>query len=163
MKPALLSHFRGRAAFGTRVDLVDGIGVELAEVFREAKASYPPSWFSAGPPSEHDANAFRALVWRIADRRFLDLLRAHYVRTKHIEDQEAAQQFQAEQQLDARRFLHVLAELVDSLADEDRELLGRSTKGQPTPMTDAERIRLHRLRQKLAQTIRDRIKDPDKS
>ena len=108
------------------------------------------------PDSEHMAE-FDRYFWRLARVRQLDELRRLYVRRRSVPlDEDAAGDERPIERLEARDYLRRLAVLIAKLPEEDRNLLimgsqPRSAGGAAS--TNANRVRVHRLRKMLAEQI----------
>ena len=116
-----------------------------------SKAASPSGWRPmTESPTEEEARRFRALVWTILKRRFVDSVRHRYVEREllpHLATNYGLANMDA--QVQARQLLGRLATLVDNLPERDRELLMLGASQRDGALTGAERVRLLRLRAKL--------------
>lgn len=160
-----VAHRLGTAA---AEDVVARVCAEFFESFSESKKEspnkYPEEWFASKELTGKKAHAFRALLWKATRRRMYDQLRQEYVRREcPIEDAPdvASQDTPPTDVLfDTKRFLVFLDRWIGQLSPSDRELLtlagigpGQDNKMSPRSLTDGERVRLVRLREKLAYLV----------
>lgn len=155
----LAAFLEARAGLGpiTAREVVDALATELAERFQERGRRYPAAWFREGTPEPKLVAAYVRLLQTIALRRSYDHLRAEYRQrrlrpalTEHLRDEGRPPSI--ERTVDARRFLSVLTSELEKLTVAERELLLMGDRLQPA--SGRERIRLFRLRRRLASAVK---------
>jgi len=155
----LAAFVEARAGLGPVMarEVVDALAAELAERFQERGRRYPTAWFRQGTPEPKLVAAYLKLLKTIALRRSYDHLRAEYRQrrllpalSEHLRDEGRPPSM--ERAVDARRFLSVLTSELEKLTVAERELLLMGDRLQPA--SGGERIRLFRLRRRLASTVK---------
>src|SRR5262249_49513205 len=133
---------------------------ELAERFQAGRRLYPVDWFQEEAPEPRTAGAYLELLRTIALRRSYDYPRAEYRRRRlrpaleeHLRDE--GRRPSLERTVDARKFLAALASELEKLTVEERELLLKGDRHQP--VSGRERIRLYRLRRRLAGAVKKEL------
>lgn len=144
----------------TAREVVDAMGAELAERFQVNRRQYPAPWFQEVAPEPKLTVAYLELVRTIALRRSYDFLRAEYRRKRlmpaleeHLRDE--GRPPSVERTVDARKFLGALVAELEKLTVAERELLMKGDRLQPA--SGSERIRLHRLRRRLAAAVKKEL------
>lgn len=160
----LLRHVRARlpGLSDQHADLVQEALLGLTQELRRRPDAYPTSWqgrFDTPEPGER--NHLRALAITILRRRIADRFAAQtreWSSRVQRSERETAQTRPEHQHL-MKQLYAVLIEALQSASEEERSLLIR-TELEPAdrpPLTAAERQRLHRLRQRLDETVRARL------
>jgi hypothetical protein len=139
------------------LDAVAAVHESLAVQFatREFAAAHP-TWSGHAVPLSDQVAEFDRVLWRLARLRLLDELRRLYLRKRSVPlDDALVAGERTEARIEAREYLRRLAELVEALPADDRELLSLASdaSGGPMHMTNADRVRLHRLRKMLAERL----------
>jgi hypothetical protein len=151
----MVAFVKRRATALDAEDLVDAACVELADRLHTSAEKYPRSWFLNEAPTPTEELQFRGLVWQICKRRLQDQLRREYVRRQQsggLPHAEASPN--PETVTIAKQLLVRLAEEIDSLSLEDRELLASTLESEGrAPISNRNRMRLSRLRRELATKI----------
>lgn len=167
LRPAFVRFVEQRLPTSSAEDAVGDVIREVVEGFREHAAEYPASWFERARPQDSEVHAFRALLWKVMRRRTYDELRRSYVRAREDARMEAESEGAAipaaEDVIDAKRFLACLARHIEDLPVSDRDLIGRGVEdrdNRSSPLSGKERVRLYRLRRKLAALVRDDLGIP---
>jgi len=158
----LVGFLEARAGLTTATarEVVDALGTELTERFQVDRRQYPAAWFREEVPEARIAGAYYELLRTIALRRSYDYLRAEY---RHRRLQPALQEHlrdeggrpSVERTVDARKFLAALSAELEKLTVEERELLLKGDRAQPA--SGRERIRLYRLRRRLAAAVKKEL------
>lgn len=151
IRPLLERAVRRRVLIGSSQDTLAEVAAELTRRLKTAAAEYPASWFGGAVPPESDQHLFRGLVFRILERRIADELRRAYLRrrgTSEALDEQAAATRDPETLAAAREKLRRLAEKIEELPADDRELLYAVGDGAQH-LLPRDRVRLHRLRRRL--------------
>ena len=129
-------------------EIVSKAMAELTERLTNAPAGYPESWFSLDDePPQTDSDKLRHLATTVARRRAYDVLRHHYVRSR-LDRPPPVTHDDLEPRLWARERLKQVAEFMSTLTEEERELLATSVENGHQ-LSNAERVRLHRLRSRI--------------
>ncbi|HEY8209067.1 MAG TPA: hypothetical protein VIG99_16365 [Myxococcaceae bacterium] len=151
---------RAGLSLGTAREVVDAMAAELAERFQANRRHYPAVWFREVAPEPKLTAAYLELLRTIALRRSYDYLRAEYRRRRllpaleeHLRDE--GRHPSLERTVDARKFLGALAAELEKLTVAERELLMKGDRLQPA--SGSERIRLHRLRRRLAAAVKKEL------
>ncbi len=150
-------------------DLVNDALLGLAERVRTQPALCPVSWLrDEDPEDEVDREHLTRLAHAILRRRAADLFRkrarewALRVDTGDApaESLGASSEVSAERRDTAGKLLRVCVGVIAELSDEDRALLLQSAGvagGEDRALTDRERQRLRRARQRLHDAVRERL------
>jgi hypothetical protein len=156
----LVSFLEVRAGLSstTAREVVDALGTELAERFQVDRRHYPAAWFREVAPEPRPAAAYFELLRTIALRRSYDYLRAEYRQRRlrpaleeHLRDEGSGPS--VERTVDARKFLAALTSELEKLTVDERELLLKGDRQHPA--SGRERIRLYRLRRRLASAVKE--------
>ena len=150
-------------------DLVSETLLQLTTHLGARPEGLPLTWFQPLEPPEDDIRRFHALAMTVLNRRVTDHFRADYrqwVRELPLDDAGSSEQA-AEQAatghdsagaLDLARAARALMTLLSELPDVDRMLMEEvALGGRDGPMGDRERQRVHRLRQRLLESLRARL------
>jgi uncharacterized protein (DUF2267 family) len=156
MNGDLVRFMRRRLPAEDAVEAIAAVHESLAAQFADPEfAAAHASWLETGTPEDGAIAEFDRFVWRLARLRQLDELRRLYVRKRSIDLDELRATTDEQARIEAREFLRMLADLVSALPAEERELL--VTASDPVAgvarLTNAERVRVHRIRAVLAQRI----------
>jgi hypothetical protein len=152
-------------------DAVAAVLESLAAQFAAARSTGKgPDWLEVARPDPEQIVEFDRFLWRLARVRQLDELRRLYVRRRSVElEQNEPSNDGTVERLEARDYLRQLAALIEALPESDRTLLLAASdlrSGTDTGFTNAERVRVHRLRMKLAKQLwlerSARRDDPDR-
>jgi hypothetical protein len=158
----LAAFLESRAGLGptTAREVVDALAAELAERFQERRRRYPAAWFRQETPEPKLVAAYLKLLRTIALRRSYDHLRTEYRQRRlrpaleeHLRDE--GRHPSVERTVDARMFLTVLTAELEKLTVAERELLLMGDRLQPASGSD--RIRLFRLRKRLAAAVKKEL------
>jgi DNA-directed RNA polymerase specialized sigma24 family protein len=161
MRPELLAYAKRRLSFdsGAASDIVDGVALELLQ----RRSSEPSGQWLDKALNGDNRMLFRALVRRIVTRRVQDQIRSYYRKVhagyglmiEHAAESASTQG--PEHALDVREMVWMLQKRLEELPPKDREFLlqGASDEPRSEPWSGAERARLHRLRRKLAQLLKE--------
>ncbi len=146
-----------RLAHASVQDVVSTVLEQLAKKSATFSSTHPAWVATSGEPSAAEVAEFKAVVWRMARMRMLDELRRVYVTKKaQTRGDPPAPGVDVAAQVDARQMLQALARYMDELPEEDRHLLMVAVDGECTAhgaLSQAERVRLHRLRRQLAEKL----------
>lgn len=150
-----------------REDVVNEALTDFVQRLSDHREGYPASWFtSQGPSDEGERTYLPRLARTILNRRIADQFRRQARQwAQETSFDETAESLPGatfedhERRLTLLRMLKVCMETLASMPDEDRQLIAFLTEaaGKDTPLTDAQRQRLHRLRVRLAEAIRARL------
>lgn len=156
LRPSLVRFVQRGLFLAIGEDVVAEVSRELVEMLRSRPKEFPESWTDPVEPPEAEARAFRSLVWLVTRRRMYDEIRREYLRARtDVSVGQTAEQASPEAWIDARRFLVSLARRIDALSAAERDLLTAGTEEQIAAMSATDRVRLHRLRRKLATKVKD--------
>lgn len=154
--PRMVAFVRRRAAAIDAEDVVDAVCVELADRLHTNAEKYPQSWFAREAPSEVEELQFRGLVWQVCKRRLQDQLRREYLRRARTSSGllHGEGSPNPEAVAIAKQLLLRLAEEIEALPLEDRELLASTMESEDrVALSSRDRMRLSRLRRELATKI----------
>lgn len=162
----LRRHFPGIA--NAHDDIASEAKTQLAEQIVRDERDYPRSWYEAGPSedsSEHDY--FFQLAQTILRRRIADHFRekslawARDVDIDSIPEESLSENRQSdERRATLEKMLKLSIQFMATLPPEDRLLVARLAEGagaDKIPYTAAERQRVHRMRKKLADQMREQL------
>jgi len=145
-------------------DFVANVFVEIVGQVTSRADSYPKSWYlavaeiSSAPADEADRTYFKKLVTQICKRRLYDRIRTYHLgrlaATDSIDTMPDGSK-SPESQVMLSQFMTRLAHAIQALTEDEQDLLMRSTERdeEDEPLTGAERIKILRLRRRLADRL----------
>jgi hypothetical protein len=143
---------------GASVDAADLVGEASLQVIEKLSSNperYSSAWFRNAVPAAREERGFEDFVWTVARARWTDHLRLA-LRTRLDVPAPSGADATSEARIDARVFLHELADVIERLELPDSALLTGEIEGGRA-MTGRERVRLHRLRKTVAQEVLRRL------
>jgi DNA-directed RNA polymerase specialized sigma24 family protein len=164
MRPALVTFCARRAGVSRAAgeDLVDGAVLAVTEMLSAAPERYPSTWrtTSTAPeelPISDERQYFRNLVWTVCRRRLYDQIRRSHVERSASEVAESLSEHggSPEDATIVRDLMSRLSSAIDELSIDDHDFLISAAErtDRATPLTGAERIRLLRIRRRLAKGL----------
>lgn len=162
---ALQRYMRRSLSVEDSRDAAAAVHMSLVQQARHGLSDSHPAWLRNEPPTQCDIAEFERHFWRLARLRRLDALRRNYVLRQFgpLDREPVAPDGIA--RLEARDFLRRLAQLMETLPESDRALLlaaADSSQGVAGGLTNAEKIRVHRLRRMMAKRLWSNLRHEDK-
>ena len=133
-------------------DVVGDVAVAFLEAVIDPAPTVAQELASIDHPTPEDIERLHRLVRIMAWRRMTSALRRHYLQRVAATPDDSPQA-DPEARYVALEFLRRVADELDALPLDDQALLQHELWDDKTPLQDGDRVRLHRLRNKIAQRV----------